>query len=80
MNRSAPVLVVVALAVGFLAGQAGPLLAPAQAQDQAAPVGRYQISTIPGAVYLVDSTTGDLFVREYQTGEWREAGNPRGTK
>ena len=72
MSRSAHVLV--AVAAGILAALA--LHLPVTAQEGAPPqAGRYRISTIPGAVYLVDTATGDVFVREYQTKRWKKAGN-----
>lgn len=75
MSRSVSVLV--ACAVGFLAALSLHVPVTAQERPGAQPLaGRYQISTIPGAVYLVDTATGDLFVRDYQTKQWRKAGNP----
>jgi hypothetical protein len=74
MNRSALGALAVACAVALTALA---LNRPAQAQgEEERPVGRFQISTIPGAVYMLDTTTGDLYVREYQTKNWRKAGNP----
>jgi hypothetical protein len=71
MSRS----LVLVLAAFFLAALV--LHLPVAAQEDGPPrIGRYQISTIPGAVYMVDTATGDLFVREYQTKRWRKAGNP----
>lgn len=77
-SRSASLLVAaVAGAVGALLASA--LTTPAIAQDAAvSPVGRYQISTIPGAVYMVDTQTGNVWVRAYTDKIWRPAGTPLG--
>jgi hypothetical protein len=76
--RSASLLV--AGAAGFVgAVVASTWPTPAVAQDQAprlAEVGRYQISTIPGAVYMVDTRTANVWVRAYTDKTWRPAGNP----
>ncbi|RMG06769.1 MAG: hypothetical protein D6731_25035 [Planctomycetota bacterium] len=70
-------------AAGALAGAVSALALfalarPPAARAQAATesVGRYRISTIPGAVYLVDTTNGDVYVRNYTTKRWEPAGNP----
>lgn len=79
MNRRSTSVVLLALALGFVVGQLSgqaPAVSPAQAQDPARPVGRYQISVIRGAAYLVDTTSADVWVREYQSGRWASVGNP----
>jgi hypothetical protein len=77
VNRCSKSVVLVALLAGFLGGLAAQLLPLAHAQEKGpARTGRYQISTIPGAVYLLDTEKGDVYVRNYTTKRWEPAGNP----
>jgi hypothetical protein len=78
MNRSATLQALLVFTLGILAASFLPNVArDARAQEAPkAAEGRFQISVIPGAVYLVDTRSGDVWVREYQTKRWATAGNP----
>lgn len=80
MNRNAPALVLGGILVGIAAASLWPQARAQEAAPVAPPVapanGRYQLSVIPGAAYMVDTQTGDVYVREYQTKRWGAAGNP----
>ncbi len=78
-TRSASLLAAsVAGFVGAFAASAWTTPAIAQSEALSTEIGRYQISTIPGAVYMVDTQTAKCWVRDYTTKTWRPAGNHLG--
>ena len=80
MNRPPKSYLLAALLAGFVGATAASLvpsgLGLARAQESPPEVGRYQISSIRGAVYMLDTRTAEVWVWEYQTKRWASVGNP----